>query len=92
MTNSTDPQPLDRVRNKFHEKLIDLLKSTLIQENATNKTILNNVWILNETVVPIVPLNSSTQHCGFFKIKYLLPENDFTVYSETKLKPKQKEK
>jgi hypothetical protein len=87
MTNSTDPQPLDTVRNQFHEKLIDQLKSTLIHENATNKTILNNVWILNETVVPIVPLNSSTQHCGFFKIKYLLPENDFSVYSETKLKP-----
>jgi hypothetical protein len=64
---------LNDQREKFHNKLINLLNE--------NKSLINDVWIVNQQIIPLASNVTNNQQCGFLKFKYLTPENDYSVYS-----------
>ena len=61
------------IKERFQKKFIDLLQS-----GADHQHFVNNIWILNEIVVPLGPNEKITSH--FLKPKYATPENDHSLY------------
>lgn len=63
----------DLIRENFKNNLAQLIK----EPNFDTK----NIWILNESITPIISQQGSINSCGFFKIKYQQPENELQLYS-----------
>ena len=70
----------DFIRKKFHQKLIETLELISCQSPDEKNSLAfpNNIWILNELVVPI---SAHGLDVGFMKLKYGMPENDLTTYA-----------
>ena len=75
---------LDTVKDKFHSKLNDILSKN-VEESKGASSILNHVWILNQTFTQYVTIANSTFQCGNVKIRFLPPEhNSSTLTSISK--------
>ena len=72
------------IRNNFVKKLTQLFKKfNMIDSKDANNALLNNIWILNQFIVPLSSQTNSKINllsCGHLKIKYSSPENDFMAY------------
>ena len=79
-----EPQSYSEIlRQKFHAKLTELLtdKSTESDQLQAKTSALNNVWCLNQIIIPIHSNATSNSSCGQMKLKYGKPESDFSVYA-----------
>lgn len=73
------------LREKFHSKLTELLtvkQSANTEQLQANTNALNNVWCLNQIIIPLHSASNTSYHCGNLKLKYGQPESDFSVYSK----------
>lgn len=72
------------LREKFHSKLTELLtaKQSETDQLQANTSALNNIWCLNQIIIPLYSATNTNYHCGNLKLKYGQPESDFSGYSK----------